>query len=151
MRLDGPNGDYLDLAVVGYQFSEDYDVDDRNWLVIQGQARQGPKEWAFRNACLTTKEIVGLVVWFERLAEPAHHHRPDRLSFIEPNLAFEVRDYDGEAVSLSVELNHEMRGDLVQANDRSYAPFIMHFHLGRDAIRQAVAALTAEADHFPVR
>jgi hypothetical protein len=86
---DFRNGNsWFRLRVVGYQFPDADNVDDANWLMINGECSLEGRQWAFTDPCLETWDLVELANWLEALA--AGQAAPMVLAFTEPNLEFQV-------------------------------------------------------------
>ena len=87
--LEGADGSRLALRVVGYQFQSTKGSIDDDWLVIEGSVVSASASWSFRDPCLTVGELEQLASWLEQLRD-GHLDKPSTLSFIEPNLEFQV-------------------------------------------------------------
>jgi len=102
MKLEGVNGQYLSLAVLGYEFPDcvaDSDPFDPNWLIIGGQVGHPKGDWTFQEACLLTFEVEALAAWLEGIA--TGRVRETTQQFVEPSLLFEVLE---DMIRVSFEL-----------------------------------------------
>jgi hypothetical protein len=107
VRLEAGPDLGLDLDVVGYQFATAEDRFDRNWLVIRGLARWDDLEWTFQSSCLLTDEARELGHWLRHTTDLAAH--VEELTFLEPNLWFDVAERDEATVRLKIGLDYESR------------------------------------------
>lgn len=89
LRLEGSNGQSLQLTIVGYQFpamrTKDY---DSNWLNVQVSVVHPRGRWTARDACLLTYEAARLADWLQAVGRGKSVASEE--SFIEPNLAFRL-------------------------------------------------------------
>jgi len=85
MTLTG-DGIELSLGIVGYQFTDEIDYWDGNWLIIAGTVTHPRGSWSFHDACLTTFELRHLAEWLDGAARG--NPDPDSGSFTEPGLEF---------------------------------------------------------------
>ncbi|XVU21154.1 WapI family immunity protein [Actinoplanes sp. CA-054009] len=98
MRLRSVDGAGIELRPVAYEFdAADGDEWDDNWLVVRGEVG----DRAFDDPCLTTWEARELGAWLRGGG------RGEPPEFVEPNLAFDVADREGEEVLLRVRLSAE--------------------------------------------
>ncbi len=84
---DGPQA--LSLAFSGYR----YGPDPGNFLTVSGRVRHPHGEWEFRDPCITCTEALSLASSLELLANS--QPRQTEITFIEPNLRFDVSGSDG--------------------------------------------------------
>jgi hypothetical protein len=90
MRLEHA-GQALQLNILGYQFqAENKDLDDMNWLYIEGKVCHPGGSWTFHDSCLMTGEVLRLAHWLEAVAKDEAVNVEE--SFIEPNLSFRLED-----------------------------------------------------------
>jgi len=115
MRLEGSDGQWVQLTPDGYQFPElprvSYNGWDENWLFIAGQANfDSSPPWSFRKASLTVPEATQISSWFRRAsAGDIKFSTPDEdgwrapdLSFTEPTFAFGIDSRDDDSIDLLV-------------------------------------------------
>ena len=76
------------LQVLAYQFPEATDLDDANWLMINGECSLNGRQWSFIDPCLETWDLERLAIWLDALA--AGKAVPPFYGFTEPNLEFQV-------------------------------------------------------------
>jgi hypothetical protein len=89
MRLIGSDGHGVELGVVGYQFPDAVDLQQRqSRLVIEGSASCPEGTWSLRWQALTAEDAVELARWLQRSAAQSTDGRHDDsgwLDFTEPN------------------------------------------------------------------
>jgi hypothetical protein len=155
MRLDDPKGQSLQLDVVGYQFphprSRDDGFDfDANWLVINGVANDGGREWRFRDPCLLTTEGRALAAWLD--AASNGRVELDATSFLEPNLEFRrvSAPVDPPVIRVTFRLEARppwARGGQVEDWDSTW----LEIAVPADALRNAAQELRSALESFPER
>src|SRR5262245_27761306 len=100
MHLSAPDGQSIELRIVGYQFP------DSNWLTVEGSVCHPSGNWSFRRSCLLTYEVLPLADWLEAIGTGTQE-RPSVL-LTEPNLYFQLWE-GGEGVALRVYFELECR------------------------------------------
>jgi hypothetical protein len=145
MRLEAPDGAFLELQVVGYEFpgatSSPY---DSNWLVICGRVGHSGREWQFRDPCLLTHEAVRLCAWLDGVGRGANVTPVE--DFVEPDLVFSLVSTSGSP-ALRVALELEARPDWAQ-EEQSFA---LEFPLGGLDLGTAARELRDQLARFPQR
>jgi hypothetical protein len=56
------------LHVLAYQFPEATDLDDANWLIINGECSLKGRQWSFIDPCLETWDLERLATWLSAAA-----------------------------------------------------------------------------------
>ncbi|WP_295696915.1 hypothetical protein [Lapillicoccus sp.] len=155
MKLEGANGNGLELSVVGYQFPDAEDPRMRySWHVVRGTATQGDVSWPFKWPALWCSESPLLGHWLRDLAADLLEGResaaryPPRLEFTEPNLAFSFAAVDG-AVLVRVELDLEFHRD--RAHWRAGDPYVLDLEVSRAQLTAAAGQWDEEVSHYPDR
>jgi hypothetical protein len=97
MRLGDSNGYALGLTVVGYQFPDASNPQQRySWHMVAGEACSLEGTWTFRYPALTCDESPRVSAWLRAAADwletgdadAPRARLPNPLTFTEPNLAF---------------------------------------------------------------
>lgn len=119
MKLKSLDGASLELRVLRYQFpattgdgsGSDWDA---NWLVVNGEVRDGDRSATFEDPCLTTMEARDLSAWLraaangEIQAAPYERDNDVRLKvFTEPHVALNLAASTNDEVMLRVYLSLE--------------------------------------------
>jgi hypothetical protein len=148
MRLEGADGQSLQLTVLRYQFAGGDNEFDLNWLTVRGEVRARDASWSFEDPCLLASEARTLGSWLRHVTNPQADY--ERLDFIEPNLAFEVSSRTDAAVTIRVFFEVEVRppGSEVSVGDDDYW---LDLHLETRALQAASDEWLAELELFPVR
>lgn len=154
MRLDGAGGQFLELSIVGYEFSSmnpaPFGFDhDANWLMIEGRAAEGDRGWTFRAPCLLTTELRELAAWFEAVAD----EWPDleEIDFTEPNIAFKRMTTPPDPPVIQVTFSLEARPPWLSSRPVDYEPFTLNFPTTIELTRQVARDLQADLQQFPER
>lgn len=157
MRLVSPDGDELELSIVGYQFPDADDPRQRfSWNVVEGDAVHGHERWHFRWPALACDEPPLLVRWLRAVAAWAEAGpgggagpAPTALGFTEPNLSFEVLDRRGATeVALRVGLDLEFRPPGV-IGPRAGDPTFLTMRLRPGDLRRAAQELEVDIARYP--
>jgi hypothetical protein len=155
MRLDGREGQSLQLDVAGYQFphsrSRDEGFDfDANWLVIDGVANDGGREWRFRDPCLLTTEARELTAWLEAVSNGCVEL--DATSFLEPNLEFRRVSAPADPPVIRVTFRLEARPPWARGTqDEDWDSSWLEFAVPTDSLRNAAQELRTALKSFPER
>jgi hypothetical protein len=160
----------LTLSVVGYEFATG-GVWDRNWLNIQGAVRSGDRTWTFASPCLLTNEARGIADWLEAVTADAvivldetdltrawdrsNLERDDEhgvLRFLEPYLAFTLRDRQSDFVVLRAHLGHAAADPALPDDDRlAEPPPWIPIRMTRDDLARAARKWRQELEAWPAR
>jgi hypothetical protein len=150
MRLTGPNENALELGIGGYQFPKKLDeVHDANWPLVDVRAAINGRSWSTRDASLLTWEVKELADWLDSVA--AGRTSDSEMSFLEPNLRFEVRDTTSSAVTIRAFFDLEVRPPWIDraATDED-APWT-DLHCQLDELQSWAEELRGYLGRFPVR
>lgn len=158
MRLQGPQGDSLELRIVNYQFqklkneilnrtvSDDYDA---NWLDIEINACARGRSWKTIEPCLLTWEVSSLAKWLEACAEGKAD--PLETHFIEPVLKFVVVDQSSTSRKLRVYFELESRPSWAPMQHFPDTDLWAELEGGPDELRDWAADLRQQLIGFPIR
>lgn len=150
MLFVGRNGTRFELTVVGYQYPELADDGlDSNWLEIQIDVESHRGSWSCIDPTLLTDEIESLASWLEAIAA-AQPHEPE-VSFLEPNLCFELRDESGETLTLRVWFELESRPIWAPANGANARDLWVDLEVPRRTARRSASELRHHLQEFPSR
>ena len=145
MRLQTETSSF-ELKVLGYQFpSNATDIDDSNWLIIEGTGSHLGKQWNFRDPCLLTWEVSALAKYFESIATGCT--ASSDMSFIEPNLEFAVVTSSILRVTFSLEAEPPW----FEKNPDQGDNFFLEFEIKPQQLREASASLRHQLLSFPGR
>jgi hypothetical protein len=152
MRLIGSDGHGVELGVVGYQFPDAVDLQQRqSWLVIEGSASCPEGTWSFRWQALTAEDAVELARWLQRsAAQPTDggHDGSGRLDFTEPNLAFAFTWTNSGQLELRISLDLEFSPPW-RPQARSGDPFMVTCRLTPESVLNAATDWAAEIKPYP--
>ena len=149
MRLCGPDGQSVELRVVGYQFPDLAEAEyDSNWLRIEGNVIHPRGQWSFRDPCLLTYEVSRLADWLDAVAR--NDPSADEIGFIEPNLSFRVIRSDASTL-LCVYFELESRPTWAEARAAGANDIWVQFPVDELALRQAARSLRQQLTAYPQR
>jgi hypothetical protein len=161
----------LSLSVTGYEFSGGGDSWDRNWLNTEGAVRCGDRRWAFTSPCLQAHEAQRIADWLESAASDAvslvddavlaqawdnsnsgRDNQHQVLTFMEPDLAFTLREKDDEFVVLRAHLAHAAADPELPDDDRmAEPPPWIQVRMSRQDLFRAAQAWRQELEPWPAR
>jgi hypothetical protein len=156
MRLEGSAGQHLELHLAAYQFmgtpqeGDGFDW-DANWLVIEGEAKDGSRSWAFRDPCLLTFEARELAAWLAAVA--GGQTGIEAIDFTEPNLEFRRMSLPGEQPVVRVTFRLESRSPWAPDpyEDDQWDACWLEFETSAANLRVAAEELLSELERFPER
>jgi hypothetical protein len=156
--LIGPDGQGVELRVVGYQFPHHPDpLTRRSWLMVEGTAHTRDGSWSFRWAALTPDDAVLVSEWllmtaFGEMPVAEPHDLGTEcdgcLHFAEPNLGFAVDEYRSSGIVLRIELDLEFLPPW-REQDKAGHPVTLRCQLPASALTKAAEDWDAEIGAFP--
>lgn len=150
MLFVGRNGTRFELTVVGYQFPELANNGlDSNWLDVKIDVVSDQGSWSSTDPTLLTDELESLAFWLEAIAA-AQPHEPE-ISFLEPNLCFELRDESGESMTLRVWFELESRPIWAPAKAADARDLWVDLEVPRRSARRSASELRHHLQEFPPR
>jgi len=150
MLFVGRNGTRFELTVVGYQFPDPPEEGlDSNWLEIRIDVDTPQGHWSRTDPILLTDEIESLTCWLEAIAA-AQPHEPE-ISFLEPNLCFELRDESGDNMTLRVWFELESRPIWAPAKAADARDLWVDLEVPRRSARRSASELRHHLQEFPPR
>ena len=149
MDLHSPNGQRLQLEVVGYQFpSGTWDEHDANWLNIRITVQHPRGRWAATDPSLLTWELAKLGDWLSSFAKSAQVE--SGCDFLEPNLRFALEETDlGRVLRVYFEL--ESRPRWAPADGAGMDDLYVEFDPTTVDLEGAAAAIRRAVAQFPPR
>ena len=136
MRLTGDGVDFS-LRVLGYQFPDEIDYWDGNWLIIDGAVTHPQGSWRFREACLTSFELRQLAEWL------------DSGYFTEPCLEFKYGKEPAPVIDVIVA--HECAPPWLGTREDRLEGTRLRFPLSVNDPRALAAEVRGLLEQFPVR
>ena len=152
MYLSGPDTIAFQLNIVGYQYPhtthERYDSD---WLDIEVRVVDHRWNWSSTGPILLTWEVARLADWLEAIVTD----RPDRasVSFVEPNLRFELTERSSSQPTIRVYFEQESRPpwDPSRFGFTGIEGASIELHPIADALQEAASDLRSQLQQFPIR
>ena len=153
MRLTSTTGSEFTLKIEGYESSaRGIDRYDDNWLGISIVVKSPQGEWTARGPYLLQWEAEQLATWLEGMSKkaplPGNLSFTDDLSFMEPNLWFEMRRRPGESSVLRIQFGIEFRPPWA---DKYHGESYVDLTLSVDDLLNAARGLRADLKQFPAR
>ncbi|HVQ58821.1 MAG TPA: hypothetical protein VMS60_07935 [Solirubrobacterales bacterium] len=150
MLFVGRNGTRFELTVAGYQFPDLPDEGlDSNWLEINTDVVSPQGSWTCTDPTLLTDELESLASWLESIAA-AQPHEPE-ISFLEPNLCFELRDETGDSMTLRIWFELESRPIWSPAKAADARDLWIDLEVPRRSARRSASELRHHLQEFPSR
>lgn len=150
MLFVGTSGTRFELTVVDYQFPDLHEEGlDSNWLEIKLDVVSPQGSWSNTDPTLLTDELESLASWLEAIAA-AQPHDPE-ISFLEPNLCFELRDEAADNLTLRVWFELESRPVWAPAKAADARDLWVDLEVPRRSTRRAASALRRHLQEFPPR
>ena len=147
MKFIGKDGQEVELIILGYQFPNDFDNEwDANWLRIYLKVKSNFGNWQTVDSSVTTWEIYKLIQWFHDLSINKRTADPD-MTFVEPNLAFELIDKTDESKTIQLRFDLESKP---QSADDNKEYFINFQFLNQDLVIIS-KELSVQYGKFPIR
>lgn len=139
MRLIGGDGYGVELGVVGYQFPDAVNPQQRrSWLVITGTAHSPQGSWSFRWQALTPEDAVALAQWLYQASDLSvdTERRSARMSFTEPNLTFSYATAEASLIDLTIGLDLEFSPPW-RRRTRAGDPFVISCRIDAESVSTA--------------
>ena len=144
--LTGKNGDEFSIEISGYQFPMILeDTYDSNWLYIIIDSKVNGKSWTSRDPSLLTWEVASLIQGIEKHLKGKE--ADSEISFIEPNLSFQISPMINGQVHLMVFFELECRPNWAQEKDEFFA----ELDCNESELIVFVEKLSEQLSKFPIR
>jgi len=138
------------LKIIGYQFPDNEDGEDSNWLMVYLAVSLPQGAWSVTDPFLLTYEVKRLADWLD--AVDTQTQAENEIAFLEPNLLFEVTNPTGRERYLRVYFDLECLPPWA-ARDGSetediFADFpceILDLHVAAEALRFQLSHYTQRA------
>ena len=148
MTFQGLDNQTVEIRISNYQFPNSMEDDwDDNWLNIYLNVKSKAGNWQVIDPSLTTAEFKELIDWFRNLSQ---NKKPEyaRLTFIEPNLSFELlNSFDNISKEFKIKFNLESRPQSA-TNDKDY---FVDCLADNNMLLKIADELKQELDNYPER
>ncbi|MDR1220242.1 MAG: hypothetical protein LBK73_11640 [Treponema sp.] len=102
MKFECINNQFIELSVIGYQFSKITDEWNSNWLLVHINVKSNEKHWNKTDPAITTFELKWLIDWFKNISENKIE-KYKRMDFTEPNISFELlNDFESNIKQIKI-------------------------------------------------
>ena len=146
MTLTG-DGVELSLGVLGYQYPDEIDYWDGNWLIIDGAVTHPQGSWRFRDACLTSFELQQLAEWLNGVARGIPD--PNSGYFTEPCLEFRYASEPEPMIDVIV--THECAPPWLGTHEERMQGTRLSFPLSVNDPQALSDAVRGLLEQFPIR
>lgn len=145
------DGHALTISVIGYQYPDETEFPDSEWLTIEVSGENAGQTWTRRDPAIIANDLKHIANWFRALH--AGLGLPvNPMGFWEQNLAFNYRGETRENKhQVDIWLDYEFKPPGFKPEPGAPQECVLSFELSRSEI-QAIAEATEEAARrFPVR
>jgi hypothetical protein len=147
VRLQNKDNTGFELNILKYEFPEEESAQyDSNWLMIEISVNHPKGEWQSSDPSLLTYEAKAIADWLEKIA--ANEIAEKTLSFIEPNLSFELQD-DKKHFRIYFEL--ESRPSWAASDAAGEKDLWLEIEIDGENLLEAAEDLRRQLNKFPQR
>lgn len=147
MIFKGVDNQFVEFKVLNYQFPEITDCEyDSNWLLIYLKVNSHCGDWESVDASLLVSELMDLTEWFENLVNNKEMIS-NSLSFIEPNLRFELIENSKDLKTVRMSFDLESR----PPNADDSKDYFIDFKFNNTELIKIIEELKSELKRFPLR
>lgn len=145
------DGHALTISVVGYQYPDETQFPDSEWLIIEVSGEYAGQSWTRRDPAIIANDLKHIANWFRTL------HAGLRLPvnpmwFWEQNLAFNHRGKTPDKKhQVDIWLDYEFKPPGFKPEPGAQQEYVLSFELSRTEILAIVEATEEAARRFPVR
>lgn len=145
MRIQRSDGAQFTMDFAAYQFPDETEYWDANWLMVAIAAKHPDGSWRTTDPSLLTFEGGELATWLDAFAGDGI---PARIRFIEPNLSFEGVSQGG---GKHLRIYFELESRPAWATSIPVDDFWLEFPCTVDDLRRAATDVRRQLETFPVR
>ncbi len=146
MIFKGVDNQSVEFRIVNYEFPKIGECEyDANWLLIYLNVYSKCGNWKTTDASLLTSDIKRIIKWFNDLS----NNKPieQNLSFIEPNLEFDLIKSQTDLKTIRITFDLECRPQSAD-DDKEY---YVDFEMNKIELKKVAEELTNELEPFPER
>ncbi|MCF8714517.1 hypothetical protein JM658_06695 [Joostella atrarenae] len=147
MIFNGIDNQTVEFKVTNYEFPENTTCQyDSNWLLIYLKVNSNFGKWQTIDPSLLTEEVKAIIEWFGNLS---NNKKPDSnsLSFIEPNIEFELKDFNENSKIIRIIFGYESR----PKNSNDEKEYYVDFEFNNEELKKISEDLKNELNAFPTR
>ena len=147
MIFYGVDNQIVDFRITNYEFPKiTNDEYDDNWLLIYLKVKSKLGNWQTIDPSLLTSEVKELIDWFNTLVQNKHPKYVN-LSFIEPNLSFELLENVSDNSKFKIKFNLESKPKSAKEDEEYYVDCIAD----KQELKRIVEELEKELAKYPPR
>ena len=147
MIFYGVDNQIVDFQITNYEFPKiTNDEYDDNWLLIYLKVKSKLGNWQTIDPSLLTSEVKELIDWFNALVQNKHPKYVN-LSFIEPNLSFELLENVSDNSKFKIKFNLESKPKSAKEDEEYYVDCIAD----KQELKRIVEELEKELAKYPPR
>jgi hypothetical protein len=147
MIFKGVNDQTVEFRVTNYQFPEITDCEyDSNWLLIYLKVKSDCGNWQTIDPSLLVRDLRAIIKWFEKLSNDLETDS-DFLTFLEPNLEFELIKNQSDLKTVRIKFDLESRP---QSGDDE-KEYYVDCEFSNAELKEIVAELKKEMEKYPER
>ena len=147
MIFQGIDNQTVDFRITNYEFPKiSNDEYDDNWLLIYLKVESKLGNWQTIDPSLTTWEVRELIDWFNLLLQnkqPKHIN----LSFIEPNLSFELLKNISDTTTFRIKFDLESKPKSAKNDDEYFVDCLVD----KQDLKRIIDELEKELAKYPER
>ena len=146
MRFDCLNNQFVELSILGYEFSEITNEWDSNWLLMHINVKSDEKQWNKTYPAITTFELKWLIDWLKNISDNKIV-KYKWINFTEPNISFElINNYNSKIKNIKIHLMAEFNPLTDVGTD-----YCIEFNATNNQLKNISNELEIELKNFPER
>lgn len=146
MFLKSTNGNEFSLEIVQYEFPDETDVFDSNWLLIKTSIKTKDNIWTVTDPSLETYDIEDIIEWFSTLIK-GNEPEDYLLVFTEPNITFRLNNVNKLTINFDLVLEQECVPSFSLDPDE----YILNMEVSKNTTSLWLNDLLKQLRKFPVR
>lgn len=146
MFLKSTNGNEFSLDIVNYEFPDETDVFDGNWLLIKTSIKTKDNIWTVTDPSLETYDIEDIIEWFSILIK-GDEPEDSLLVFTEPNITFRLNTVNKLTINFDLVLEQECVPSFSPYPDN----YILNMEVSKNDASLWITDLIKQLRKFPVR
>jgi len=145
MIFNGIDNQTVEFKITNYEFPENTTCQyDSNWLLIFLKVNSHCGKWQTIDPALLTDEVKTIIEWFDNLSK---NIKTKSLNFIEPNIEFELTEYNNDLKKIKIIFDLESRPK--NADDKK--EYYVECKLNNLELKEIAENLRNELNPFPTR
>jgi len=147
MRIHIKDRGFINFFILGYEFPEDRDDFDADWLVIGVEGEIDGERWDSASACMMVDDSEGMVEWLEKLVTGIKPRKSYAPTGFEPAFDIGYLGRRGKIYALCIELEPFMAPESADKSER----YIIETAISHDDLKRMLEEWKKDAEKFPSR